>query len=592
MKLQISCIQTSETTEKTWTENLFVKYNKECINKNPLAYQNKWMSEYYSEHVPEPIMADVLRLKDVNKSELFEEVVVQKYKKATEKDSTDPNIDVDVAPEVNLEDFVALPNPIRCMKAYFLKMPSECLDAFTEFALPQISAPAIPGPIAFMLGVLHDSGLKVKLDHNKALEFYKKAKKGKYPYSYYTLFEIYSRCFGTYNIKQDQEKALRQIVKLLVYCIYSTDSWIAHKIIGDGICGFLNIGYIHLDVYEYTCKYVKELLARNKPGPLSVSKKLVLQNLISVEKKDIEDTFKAMETEAELNLEPFLTSKVADVYISGMGGAAKNLEKSKQLLVKLFDKKEENCFSRYSSEIVGFLHDSKGEYIKAQECYKKSMEYGLAYSFKRMGIAYAAGLEIEKNVALSEKLILTAASLGSTDAYLVLLEMCVYFPEFRPRAIHFLDAIAPLLPFFSQFEQDCFQLYKGIAFEKGYGGPINYPNAITIFSTLPKKDFPVALYRLGKIYEKTNNMIQAQQYYEDCYNNYMDIVKTWTQPHASTCIRIAKLHLKGKGCDKNVHKAKEYYEKAVAIKCCATIPCLMRKEKAVKRLINFAEHKE
>ena len=150
--------------------------------------------------------------------------------------------------------------------------------------------------------------------------------------------------------------------------------------------------------------------------------------------------------------------------------------------------------------------------------------------------------------------------------------------ELRPKAWKFLESLAPLIPLFSPFEQDCYQLYKAIMLEKGMGVPLDYPNAVTIYSSLPKKDFPVALYRLGKVYEKRNNSIQAQQYYEDCYHNYMDIIKNWTQPHASTYIRIAKLYLNGRGCDKNLHKAKEILEKSLSIKCCPTIPCLKRKQ--------------
>ncbi|MDR3548588.1 MAG: hypothetical protein P4M11_10060 [Candidatus Pacebacteria bacterium] len=583
MKIQVSCTQISESTEKKWVESLFVRHNAAPLNKNPLAFQNKWMSEYFSERVPEAVMADVQRLKEINGPAGFEEVVVHKYCKAQEKESADQNLEFDYNIDINVEDINILPTPVRFLKSYYSKLPAPFVETLTNDLTTYKDSVKVPAPLAFILGVMHDSGVRVPVDHAKALFFYKLARKQKYPYGYYTLFDIYSRCYATYGLAKNQEKALRQIVKLLINCVYCSDSWISPKFAGDSAYAYLSVGFAHLDVYAYSCDYVRQLLEKSKDEGL----KLVLKHIIAVEKKETDECFKSMESLAGVpgGATPFVLIKLADDYLAGTGGITKNQDKARELLQRVVDTKQEDSpFFYYACEMLAYILDVKGEYAHAQELYVKAASYGLSYSLKRMGISYALGLEAEQNTDLAQKYLMKAAALGCSDAYLVLLEMYVYLKELRPRAWQFLESLAPLLPLLTSFEQDCYYLYKAIMLEKGMGTPSNYPGAITIYSTLPKKDFPVALYRLGKVYERKNNMIQAQQYYEDCFNNYMDIIKNWTQPHSSTYIRIGKLYMEGKGCEQNRYKAREIMEKSLTIKCCPTIPCLKRKQK-VKALL-------
>eukprot|EP01022_Parablepharisma_sp_SALTPOND_P002696 TRINITY_DN1109_c0_g1_i1.p2 TRINITY_DN1109_c0_g1~~TRINITY_DN1109_c0_g1_i1.p2 ORF type:complete len:612 (+),score=64.20 TRINITY_DN1109_c0_g1_i1:2469-4304(+) len=575
MRIQVNCTHTSETTEKTWIETVFVKHNSSALHKNPLAYQNKLMSDYFSERITEQVMFDIIQLKETNIPAEFEEVVLSKYMRSEAKDPADQQpTEFDYCFDPHLEDLEVLPTPVRFLKFYYSKLPANFVEIFCKYLLAY--KPPVPGPIAFTLGVIHDIGLGVSVNHKIALEYYMQSMKEKYPYAYYTLFDIFSRCYKTYGVERDNEKALRQMIKLLLHAIYCSDSWMAPKFIGDGPFGYLSVGFSHLDVYAYSCQYAKKIITSSK----NIAKRRVMEYITSIEKKDVENAFKTLEDLTKECDDPILLIKIADTYLSGPGPVTKNQDKAREYLHKLAETKSESSLKNYGYEMLGYLLDTKGEYQKALECYTISVACGLPYSLKRYGISYAVGMDIERDLVKAEQFLMKSAAMGSSDAYLVLLEMYVYMKELRPQAWKLQEALQSLFPLFTTFEQDCCQLYKAMMLEKGMGIPINYPNAITIYSTLPKKDFPVALYRLGKVYEKKNNTIQAQQYYEDCYHNYMDIIKNWSQPHASTYIRVGKLYLKGKGCDKNVYRAKEILEKAISIKCCPTIPCLMRKKQA------------
>ena len=580
MRIQVNCTSTSESTDRTWIETVFIKYNTDSFHKNPLAYQNRLMSDYFNEHIIDSVRDDIISIRENNEPKDFEEIILLKYSRSTSKEPDQQSNEFDYNFDPHLEDFDTLPTPVRFLKHYYSKIPVSFISEMLEYIMKYKDSECIPAPIAFILGVIHDIGLKVPVNHKLALKYYMESKKGKYPYAFYTIFDIYSRCYKTYDVEKDIELALKQIVKLILYSVYCSDSWLSQTFIGDGAFGYLTIGYSHLDMYEYSCQYAKKILTSSK----NPAKRAVMKYLLAIEKKDIEDALKNMEELAKESDDPFLLIKIADVYVGGPGSITKDQDKAKEYLLKLPDSKVESCYKYYGYEMLGYLFDTKGDCDQGFKYLKMASEYGLCYSLKKVGIAYGLGLTVETDLKKSEQKLILAASLGSNDAYLSLFELYIYTKQLKSASWNLLELLLPLVPLFTTFEQDCYQLYKAMILEKGKGVPINYPEAIMIYSTLPKKDFPVALYRLGKVYEKKNNIIQAQQYYEDCYHNYVNILKNWPQPHSSTYIRVAKLYLLGKGCDKNIHRGKEILEKAANMKCCSTIPCLVRKNKAIVML--------
>jgi len=565
-----------ETTDRVWTEHVFIKHNPAALHKNPLAYQNKLMIDYFNKQILPSVLDDITFLKENNTPSEFELVVMSKYERTPDKEPENPFSELDAGFDPHLEDFDELPTPIRFLKFYYSKVPSTFTETMCKYILSYKDQSLIPPPIAFMLGIIHDIGLTVPVDHKLAFKYYLEAKKGKYPYAYYTLFDIYARCFDTYGVERNHTTALKYIVKLMLYSIYCSDSWISPSFVGDGAFGYLSIAYAHLDISAYACQYAQKIATSSK----SLVKRKIMQYILTVGKKEMEEQLKALEELSKECDDPFLLVKIADIHLIGSGPTAKNQERAREFLIKLLNSTSNSPFRYYGYELLGYLYDAKGEYKDALKCYRVGAQYGLIYSMKKVGTAHALGLTIEPDFKLAESLLVQAAALGSNDAYLSLLELYIYLSELKGKAWEFYISVLPLVPMFSFFEQDCYQLYKAMMMEKGMGVEKNYPSAITIYSTLPKKDFPVALYRLGKVYLRSDNIIQAQQYFEDCYHNYTNITKNWLQPHASTYIRIAKLYLLGQGCDKNLLRAEEILDKAVNLKCCSTIPCLIRKKKA------------
>eukprot|EP00826_Nyctotherus_ovalis_P051894 TRINITY_DN6515_c0_g1_i8.p1 TRINITY_DN6515_c0_g1~~TRINITY_DN6515_c0_g1_i8.p1 ORF type:complete len:645 (+),score=158.69 TRINITY_DN6515_c0_g1_i8:60-1937(+) len=577
MRIQVSCNSTLETTDRTWTETVFVGHNPKALHKNPLAFQNKLMTNYFNKQILPSVIEDFIALKENNDPHEFRFVVASKYAQIPEKEPDHPASEFDCVFDPHLEFFDTLPTPVRFLKVYYSKLPEKFAAEMCKYLLSYKEQAFIPPPILFMLGVIHDIGLEVPVDHALALKYYLESKKGKYPYAFYTLFDIYSRCYETYGVERNQTFALKQMVKLVLYSIYCSDSWISPNFIGDGAFGYLSVGYAHLDIYPFSCEYAKKI-AESSKNPI---KRKIMQYILTVDKEDGKEQLKALEEATALCDDPFLLVKVTDIHLIGSGPIIKNQEKARKYLIKLLDSKKDTCFKYYGYELLGYLYDVKGEYEQALKCYGIGAKYGLIYSMKKVGTAHALGLAMKPDFGVGEEMLIKAATLGSNDAYLSLLELYIYLKELKDKAWKFYEAVLPLVPMFSFFEQDCYQLYKAMMMEKGMGVPVNYPGAIMVYSTLPKKDFPVALYRLGKVYKKSNNIIQAQQYFEDCYHNYMNIIKNWLQPHSSTYIRIAKLYLAGKGCDKNILRGEEMLKKAVNMKCCSTIPCLIRKKKAM-----------
>lgn len=591
MRIQVSCNSTVEATDKTWTETVFVDHNPKALHKNPLAFQNKLMADYSNKQILPSVVEDFTALKESNDPQEFKSVVASKYTQIPEKESDHPASEIDCVFDPHLECFDSLPTPVRFLKVYYSKLPKSFTAAMCKYLLSYKEQAFIPPPVLFMLGVVHDIGLEVPVDHAFALKYYLESRKGKYPYAFYTLFDIYARCYETYGVERDQIFALKQMVKLVLYSICCSESWISSSFVGDSAFGYLSVGYAHLDIYPFSCEYAKKI-AENSKSPV---KRKVMQYVLTVDKKLAEQRLRELEELTKSCDDPFLLVKVADIHLTGSGHIIKNQEKARSYLIKLLDSKKDTCFKYYGHELLGHFSDMKGEHEQALKCYGIGVDYGLIYSMNKLGTAHALGLTVKPDFAVGEEMLVKAATLGSSDAYLSLLELYIYLKELNDKAWKIYEAMLPLVPMLSFFEQDCYRLYKAMMMEKGMGVPVNYPDAIMVYSTLPKRDFSIALYRLAKMYEKSDNIIQAQQYFEDCYHNYMNIIKNLPQPHSSTYIRVAKLYLTGKGCDKNVLRGKEMLKEGIDVKCCSNITCLMRRKKAMiilSKLKDGAEAKE
>lgn len=93
----------------------------------------------------------------------------------------------------------------------------------------------------------------------------------------------------------------------------------------------------------------------------------------------------------------------------------------------------------------------------------------------------------------------------------------------------------------------------GIMYDEGLGTTANKNEAMYYYLMAHEKDYSQATYRIGLIYDTSNDFANAMKFYQMANdNNNLDAL-----------CRMAMLYCKGHGVDKNIDTALEYIQKAI-----------------------------
>ncbi|QIO09158.1 tetratricopeptide repeat protein [Acinetobacter lanii] len=262
--------------------------------------------------------------------------------------------------------------------------------------------------------------------------------------------------------------------------------------------------------------------------------------------------------------------------------------------------KEGDSFSQF---YVGYAYD-QGEEVEqnhknAIEWYRKSADQGETRAIKNLAIKYANGEGVDQNYAEAKKIILKNANQDLIESINLLVDWLIIpnTPIYNPNEA-FLWATKSLEieknPTSAQFGGTVAKYLLGKLYDYGIGVSPDPKKAIALYRLSAKDDYSDAQFALGYLYHKgkgvKKDITQAIDWYnkaadqndsdallnlgyiyltEDDYldeqnaAHYLHAASEQNNPNAHYILGI--LFEEGRGVDKNVETAYEYYEKAVQV---------------------------
>ena len=274
---------------------------------------------------------------------------------------------------------------------------------------------------------------------------------------------------------------------------------------------------------------------------------------------------------------------LANTYHNGYGGEAKNLSKA----VEWQTKAAEQGYAKAQKELGDYFYKGDGvtqDYTKAVEWYRKAAEQGYAAAQDMLGDCYRFGNGVTKDYDKAEEWFLKAAAQGNRYSQCSIGKRYYYgegVEKDYPKAVEWFRKAA------DQGDAEA-QNILGDCYYHGEGVTQDYAKAVDWYRKAAEKGNRNAYSNLGICYYKGYGVTKdldksvewfnkAQQKGKDCsywlgccyedLNNYAKAIEWYangSDEGDSYCSsRLGNIYQYGRGVQKNVAKAKEYYKKAI-----------------------------